>query len=428
MADPVFACKHDPEPANPYYAFVLVNATSYAKIPSIIEKLDEYIFDNFPDIKPKIRPLEEGTPVSNPVEVRISGRDTNKLYQITDEVKAHLQSIAGTRNIADDWGLKGKKIVVHVDQDRAKRANITNADIARSLESAITGVQLTEFREEDELIPMVLRSEVAGDLTLIGTEAFNVYSQATGQSVPLQQVATVFIEWEPAIIFRRNRLKTITVFSSLQEHFTATEVDQQIIPYLIEEQKKWPLGYRWALGGEREESGKAQRSIFAELPIAGIAIIILLMAQFNSLRRLTIVLTTIPLAMIGVTIGLLVTGSYFGIMTILGIISLAGIVINNAIVLLDRIKLEIEENGLEPNLAVVTASQKRMRPILLTTITTTASLFPLWFGGGPLWEPMAIAIIFGLLVSTVLTLGVIPVLYSILFRVKYKGFKYEESE
>ena len=159
-------------------------------------------------------------------------------------------------------------------------------------------------------------------------------------------------------------------------------------------------------------------------PIAGLIIILLLVAQFNSIRRSVIILVTIPLGLIGVVIGLLAAQSYLGFMTLLGIISLAGIVINNAIVLLDRIRLEIEENGLEPSRAVVEAAQRRLRPILLTMATTIGGLLPLWLGGGPMWEPMAIAIIFGLLFATTLTLGVVPVLYSLFFRVRFGGFKY----
>ena len=146
------------------------------------------------------------------------------------------------------------------------------------------------------------------------------------------------------------------------------------------------------------------------------------MGQFNSIRKLLIILLTIPLGIIGVIFGLLVTGSYMGFMTFLGVISLAGIVINNAIVLLDRIRIEIEEHGLPPDRAIVEAAQRRLRPILLTTITTSGGLIPLWLGGGVMFEPMAIAILFGLLFATVLTLGVVPVLYAILFGVGYKGF------
>ena len=153
-------------------------------------------------------------------------------------------------------------------------------------------------------------------------------------------------------------------------------------------------------------------------------ILMLLVGQFNSLRRTFIILTTILLGLIGVVIGLLVMKSYFGFFTLLGIVSLTGIVINNAIVLLDRIKLEIQENGLTPARAVVQAAQMRLRPILLTTATTIGGLLPLYLGGGPMWEPMAVSIMFGLMVATVLTLGVVPTLYAALFRVNYKGFRW----
>ncbi len=148
------------------------------------------------------------------------------------------------------------------------------------------------------------------------------------------------------------------------------------------------------------------------------------MGQFNSIRRPLIIMLTIPLGLIGVFAGLLITESYFGFMTLLGVISLAGIVINNAIVLLDRINIEITENGLEPPRAVMEAAQRRLRPILLTTLTTVGGLLPLWLGGGPMWEPMSIAIIFGLLFATVLTLGLVPVLYTVFFRVSFKEFQY----
>jgi len=197
--------------------------------------------------------------------------------------------------------------------------------------------------------------------------------------------------------------------------------------WLGEVSDSWGVGYKWALGGEEEKSGAANASIAAKLPIAAFIILMLLVGQFNSIRRPAIILTTIPLGLIGVVAGLLVARSYFGFMTLLGVISLAGIVINNAIVLLDRIRIEIEENGLDPTDALVEAAQRRLRPILLTTTTTIGGLVPLWLGGGPMWEPMAISIIFGLAFSTLLTLGVVPVLYAVLFGVRFDGYRYQEA-
>jgi len=238
--------------------------------------------------------------------------------------------------------------------------------------------------------------------------------------VPLKQVAEIEVVWQPSIIRRYDRQKTVTVEGATAAGVTATDVNTRLVPWLEQEERGWGPGYSWELGGEAETSGKAQASIMAKLPIAALIIVMLLVGQFNSFRRSAIIFMTIPLSVIGVVIGLLINGSYMGFMTFLGIISLAGIVINNAIVLLDRIRIEIKENGLTPQLAILASAQRRLRPILLTTTTTIGGLMPLWLGGGAMFEPMAIAIIFGLLFATALTLGVVPILYSLLFRVDFR--------
>jgi multidrug efflux pump subunit AcrB len=172
------------------------------------------------------------------------------------------------------------------------------------------------------------------------------------------------------------------------------------------------------MGGEMEQAEKGNESINVKMPIGLLIIVMLLISQFNSVRRASIILLTIPLSLVGVAGGLMAFKGSFGFMTLLGVYALFGIVINNAIVLIDRIDLEISRNPNDPVKAIVDASQRRLRPILLTTFTTVLGLIPLWLGGGPMWESMAIAIIFGLLFSTVLTLGVVPALYSFFFRVK----------
>ena len=244
-----------------------------------------------------------------------------------------------------------------------------------------------------------------------------VYSQATGASVPLKQVADIEIVWESAQILRRDRLKSVAVGAQL-DGITADEGFDALVPWLEEQKKSWPFGYSYELGGEAESSGKANQSIADKMPIAVFIIVILLIGQFNSIRKSIIVLTTIPLGFIGVILGLLVGQSFFGFMTLLGIISLAGIVINNAIVLLERIKIELNNMPDNPVEAIVMAAQQRMRPILLTTATTVFGLIPLYLGGGEMWEPMALGIMGGLLFSTLLTLGVVPVLYALFYRIR----------
>jgi len=421
---PRFNLTHTPEPPSPEYGFVLFNATSRPSLAPMMAKLEEFVLETFPDVVATIKPLQLGPPVANPVAVRISGEDQDTISKLAENVKEKLRSLEGTRNIGDDWGRQTKKINVQINEPRARRSGTTHQDIAVSLLSVLTGYQATDYREGDEVIPVTLRS-VAADRQDIGKlESLNVYSQSTGRSVPLKQVADLEVVWQPAKIFRRDRLKNITVHSDLEPGLTATQITDQLTPWLEEQQAVWPLGYFYGLGGEIETSGKGNKSIGDKLPIALLIIVLLLVGQFNSIRRPLIILLTIPLGMIGVTAGLLIAKSYFGFMTLLGVISLAGIVINNAIVLLDRINIEINDNGLEPARAIIEAAQRRLRPILLTTLTTIGGLIPLWLGGGPMWEPMAISIIFGLAFATVLTLGVVPVLYTLFFRVRFKGFQY----
>ena len=423
---PRFTLTYGPEPPSPEYAFLLLNVTSVETFSSLLPRIEDFCRQNFPDVLAAVEPLKLGAPIENPVEVRLSGPNTQELFRLVDLVKEKLESMPGTKAVADNWGQRAKKIFVEIDGPRSRRSAVTHQDIAISLQSVLSGYDATDYREGEDVIPVVLRS-VAADRKDIGKlESLNVYSQSTGRSVPLSQVAALDVQWQPSKIFRRDGLKSVTVYSGVEDTVTAAEINAQLIPWLEEQQRtpSWPLGFIWELGGDFEGSGDANASINEKLPIGGLIIVLLLVGQFNSLRKPLIILLTIPLGMIGVVIGLLVAKSYFGFMTLLGVISLAGIVINNAIVLLDRIQLEMDENGLAPNRAMIEAAQRRLRPILLTTMTTIGGLIPLWLGGGPMWEPMAISIIFGLAFATMLTLGVVPVLYAMFYRVSFKGFRY----
>jgi multidrug efflux pump subunit AcrB len=424
---PRFYLSYNPEFSKPEYATMVFNATSRAMVDSLIPRIDAFCFDRYPDMITDVKPLAYGPPPEAPVAIRISARNDDMLFDIVDRVKERLAATHGTRNIRDDWGPRSKKILVNVNQPRARRAGVSSMDVALSLQSDMSGLEITDYREEDKVIPVVLRSVLADRQDLGKIESLIIFSNTTGRSVPLKQVADIEVVWQPALILRRDRLRTVTVKSDITADVTAIAVAQEIDEWLIEESEAWGVDAKYELGGEMESSVKANESIAAKLPIALMIIVLLLVGQFNSIRRPLIILLTIPLGLIGVVVGLLVARSYMGFMTFLGVISLAGIVINNAIVLLDRIQIEMTENKLDPAQAVVQAAQQRLRPILLTTATTIGGLLPLWFGGGVMYEPMAIAIIFGLLFATLLTLGVVPTLYSLLFRVKFKGFTYVAS-
>ena len=422
---PRFVLGFNPEQSNPGYACFIVNTTNGGAIlDTLVKKMETYCLENFPDVRPNVSRLNYGPPPDFPVVIRVMGQEEKRVFEIAEQVKTQLATINGSKSIHDDWGIRSKKLLVDINQARAKRAGVTNQDIALSLQTSLSGIITTEYREDDKVIPITLRSVEAERNDLGKLETINVYSQLTGQNVPLKQVADLEIAWEASKILRRDLLKVVSVKCDVTSETTPIAVALEMDKWLQEQQQNWGVGYRYELGGEMESSVDAQNSINAKLPLAMLIIIILLVMQFNSLRRPFIILMTIPLGIIGVIIGLLVMRSYFGFMTFLGVISLAGVVINNAIVLIDRIRIEIEEKGLEPQRAIVEAGQRRLRPILLTTATTIGGLIPLYLGGGPMWESMSIAIMFGLAFATLLTLGFVPVLYAALFKVKFKGFEY----
>lgn len=406
--------------ALPSSAHILLNTSSSAANQMVIDAVDRFIFENLPEAKGKVKRLSGGGGGDNAIEVRISGDDQDVLYALAEDIKAELRQIDGAKNPRDSWGPRTKKLIVDIDQTRAQFAGVTSQDIALSLQTVLNGFETGQFREGDKVIPIVMRNNQAHESNIQDLESMNVYAQQSGQNVPLRQVADLDVEWQAAKILRRDLTRTISVSSGLESGSTAAEVTSQLQPWLEEQRKSWPSGYSYALGGEAEESAKAIGAVIAYLPLSFFIIVLLLIGQFNSIRKPLIILLTIPLGLIGVAFGLLAARSYFGFMPFLGVISLAGIVINNAIVLIDRIQVEIDEFKRTPRDAIVAAAQQRFRPIMLTTATTALGLIPLWIGGGPTWAPMAITIIFGLLFATVLTLLVVPVLYSVFFRVSYR--------
>lgn len=409
---------YQPGEANSGYAHLLLNTSSFEMNSKVVDILDKHCFETFPDADVVVGPLAGGGGGGADVAVRVSGNSPEELFQISEAIKQEMNAIAGTKNIKDDWGPKIKKFVIDIDSDKANRAGVNNQDIATSLRTAVSGFKSGAFRDGEDNIPIMMRNEGSQEMDVRALGGLNIFAQNTGKNVPLVQVASIIPEWQYAKIKRRNLFRTITVSCDAQNGFTATDITNQLTPALNELAANWKPGYTYNLGGESEQSGEAMGAVGAKLPLAGFIILLLLITQFNSFRKTFIVLATIPLGLIGVIIGLYAFDSYFGFMAFLGVISLAGIVINNAIVLIDRIKIEIEDFDRTPYDGIVAAAQQRFRPILLTTFTTTLGLIPLYLGGGLMWEPMAIGIMIGLLFATVITLLFVPVLYKVLFRVK----------
>ena len=415
---PRYIISYRPDPPESSFAYMLINTTSFDAVAEVVRKLQAFCDEELPEVRASVSRLSVGPPVNHPVAVRISGKSEKELFALVDGLKSRLRQEPGIREVGDDWGRRTRKLVVRVHQERARRAGITSRDIAISLQGSLSGIQVGQYRENDDLIPIVVRSVAADRNDLKKLEGLRVYSITTGRSVPLSQVAEMETAWQNGKIIRRDRLRTVEVYADLYDGYNAMAINGKISSWLAEQSRRWDLGYRYEVAGEAEKSAKANQAIADELPIAAMLIMLLLVLQFNSLRRTMLLICIVPLGLIGVTVGLLVAQSYFGFMTLLGVVALSGIVINNANVLLDRIRIEIDENGLEPSDAVVVAAQRRLRPILLTTLTTAGGLIPLWVGGGPLFEPMAVSIIFGLIFATVITLGMVPVLYALFFRVR----------
>jgi multidrug efflux pump subunit AcrB len=409
---------YQPGQANSGYAHLLINTTTFEANPEVIEALDQYAFEQFPNAEISVAPLGGAGGAKYDVGVRITGQDSEELLLLAQQVKNQMATMDGAKNIKDDWGPKIKKVRIDIDQDKAGRAGVTNQDIALSLQTALSGMDIGDYRDLDGNIPIIMTNLERDDIDVHDLESINIFSQMTGQNVPLIQVANIDVDWQIAKIFRKDLNRTITVQCDAKAGYTASDLTEQLIPFMKEAQADWQPGYTYSFGGESEASAEALGAVGAKLPIAGFLILLLLMLQFNSFKKTIIVLLSIPLGIIGVIIGLLLFQSYFGFMAYLGLISLAGIVINNAIVLLDRIEIEQTEFSRTPYQSIISAAQQRFRPILLTTFTTVLGLIPLYLGGGLMWEPMAVAIMIGLLFATVITLLFVPVVYKLFFNVR----------
>ncbi|MDD7886928.1 efflux RND transporter permease subunit [Flavivirga sp. 57AJ16] len=403
---------------NSSYAYMLINTNSGDANQIVINKLDKFAKDNLLNANVKIKRLTGAGASDVPIEVRVFGDDPEELFLISDQIKKKLTQTKGTKNVSDNWGPKIKKVFIDVDEGKLGRAGLTNQDVALSLNTALSGYSVGEYRENEDNIPIVLQNNNKDTITYDMLETLGVYSQITGQSVPLTQVADISLEWVFAKILRRDLKRSINIESQISENVVSSEIIKELEPWLKEQSKTWKPGYTFELGGDAESGNDAMGAVAEKLPLSFIIIILLLVLQFNSFRKVIIILSTIPLAAIGVSSGLLVTDSFFSFTAFLGIISLAGIIINDAIVLIDKMDSELA-SGKPFEEGIKKAANDRFSPILLTTLTTSCGMIPLWTGGGELWSPMAISVIFGLLFATIILLIFIPVVYKVLFKKKY---------
>lgn len=401
----------DPDPS---LAFLVVVTKTAEQVPVMVERVRNHLLNAFPEVSGRAKAMWLGATETGLIEVRLSGPDSELLSEKAETLLAALRAIPGTVDIKQDWNNKILKVVVEIDQARARRAGVTSAEVAGSLNAFIDGVEVTDYREGDTIIPVVLRGAEQDRDNIYNLRSINVYSSSRATNVPLSQIGDFKPVWEFSRIKRRNQERTISV-SAKHQFLKAGQLFALLKPAV--DGLDLPPGYWWEMGGELESAAEAQGYLAKYMPICFLLIVVLLVWQFNSFRRPAIILMTIPLTLIGVVVGLLVMKAVFGFMVILGLLSLAGIIINNGIVLIDRIDSECAA-GKAPYDAVIEAALARFRPILMTTMTTIFGLLPLIVSADPLFYGLATVIAFGLAVGTVLTLCVVPVLYTLLFRVQ----------
>jgi multidrug efflux pump subunit AcrB len=412
---PRFVLSLTPIDPAPNKAFMVVNVDGKADVAPTIRELRTMFRQEFPGLTARVTGMYLGPSDSTKIDVQVKGPDARVITEKAEQIAGILRDLPGSHGVYQDWQNRISKIRVEVDQARARRAGVTSADIAQSLDGYFSGRRVTEFREGDDTFPVVARARGGerGDLDRVKT--LSVYGP-DGDSVPLMQVADFELVNGYARIQREDLTRTVTI-EARNSRMTAEDMVPILDPELDQLRRELPPGHSIEYDGVVADSNEGRAALAANIPLCFGVIVVLLVAQFNGFRRPAIILATIPLTLIGVAAGLYAMDANFGFMPILGIYALAGIIINNAIVLIDRIDIE-RSAGTAPFEAIVTASVRRMRPILMTTVTTILGLLPLIVTQDALFFGMASVMAFGLGVGTLLTLGVVPVLYSLLLGVR----------
>ena len=406
---PRFYLTLTPVPADPATAFFLVNTKDYQGAVRAADRAWKYFYEHHPEARFKIKRLAMGSVEAGIVDVEISGPDANRILALGEQVRSLFQNASGIRDNDDDWGNKVVKVFVDINQDRTRQLGLTSEKISQLLNTYFTGTTVSTYREGDNSIPIVLRAGVETHTSIEGLT--NASFSHDGNLIPLSQIATLRAGLDFSRIRRKNQERTIIV-TGRSASLTAGNLLAAIQPGL----QKLDLagGYRIHIGGEIEKNAETNERLGAGLPAALVIMVIAIILQFNSFRRTLLTFLTIPLIFVGIPYGLLATGQPLSFFGTLGIISLAGIIINNAIVLIDQI--DIERKTMDLREAIVAASQKRLRPILLTSATTVLGLAPMAVIGGALWQPMAVLMMSGLAVASLLTLLFVPAGYFLLFR------------
>lgn len=400
-------------PAASFAQFVVL-AKSIEDREKIRTWLIEVLNDEFPTLRTRISRLENGPPVGYPVQFRVSGEHIDEVRQLARQVADKVRENSHVSNVHLDWEEPSKVVRLNIDQERARALGVSTADLSRFLQSSLTGSPVSQYREGNELIEILLRGTVS-ERQELGLLPSLAVPTDNGRSVPLSQIATLEYGFEEGIIWHRNRLPTVTVRADVYGKEQPASLIKQILPTLEPVRAQLPDGYQLDVGGTVEDSSRGQKSVNAGIPLFIVVVLTLLMLQLKSFSRSAMVFLTAPLGLIGVTLFLLIFRQPFGFVAMLGTIALSGMIMRNSVILVDQIEQDIEA-GMDRWHAIIEATVRRFRPIVLTALAAVLAMIPL--SRSVFFGPMAVAIMGGLIVATALTLLFLPALYAAWFRVK----------
>jgi len=395
-------------------AQLVVVPTSLAARETLRRKITDAFKTGFPEVRGRVKQLPNGPPVPYQVQFRVSGLEVNKVRELADQVKDIMRQNPNTIGVNDNWNEYVKVLRLDLDQDKLRALGVTSQMVMRTANTILSGTTVGQFREGDKLIDIVMR-QPADERSSIELLNGTSVPTASGKAVTVSQLARAHFVWEPGVVWRENREWAVTVQSDVGDGIQGPTVSNQINPKLDALRAKLPAGYRIELAGAIADSGKAQDSIAANVPLVIFIIFTLLMLQLHSFSRSLLVFLTGPLGIAGAAVALLLLQRPFGFVAQLGVIALFGMIIRNSVILIDQIEQDISE-GAEPWNAVIESAVRRFRPIILTAAAAVLAMIPL--SRSVFWGPMAVAIMGGLIVATGLTLLFLPALYAAWFRVR----------
>ena len=415
QGSPRFWLGLNPVLPNPNFAQIVIVTKDLEARERVKARLEKALADGvLPEARTRVDRFVFGPPVGFPVQFRVIGPDPMKVREIAEQVR---QVMAKNPKIVDphlDWSEQVKSIRLEVDQDRARALGLTPQDVAQTLQTLLSGLTITQYREGIEHIDVVARAVPNERLELGRLPALTITTR-NGVPVPLSQIARLHYEFEEPILWRRNRDLVLTARGDIVDGVQAPDVSSEVLAKLGGIEDALPYGYRIETGGSIEESAKANVALAAVFPAMAVVMLALLMIQLQSFSRLALVFVTAPLGIIGATGALLLSNQPFGFVALLGLIALAGMIMRNTIILVDQIDHDIAE-GHGRHRAIIDATVRRARPVLLTALAAILGMIPL--ARSIFWGPMAITIMGGLFVATLLTLLVVPALYALWFRVR----------